>query len=598
MSKEEIHRRLASSVNKIKDYIVQCQSAPFLSQTVSTNDISYSYNALLTDTEKAHRQKRLEAFRNLAQFQKTPPRAYNAFLKNLYPANRGFSQLKASSFSRSEVIHSTLYKSYLNLPTPGAGHLKDRDLEEFMKQMFHSRVFVKPNVLSSSAFPIYNERYLLSQFADALQYRKEHLRKLWHIAKDMDEAKIPLTDYERRLMVFMTYYKDRPDILGLIDSFRAQLPNLSQEYALLKETKFPEFDWNTYRELATLDFDVVHTVEFKNTLLFCALRHANWLAEKDILSEFKKENYTRDTYKILLDNHAMFHRLSSFEGYLSALASDHLHLLDINLLNIIIRSLTFLNKGELAIDLASPFFECGAKDLRPQDTFLKLLTYSDKRKYSAYLNAHDKIQPEHQVRFYASEKTFLPLLSDFCSNGADFVDIMSLVYYIEMGWKLPLSSQVFKLLFNAFTTNSYGPENLEFVTTKLIEQHDRYYDTADSWVGERLNETSIPDKTRKYLYDILDTEVLKHHGTDEAVFLKISNGLVRAIFKAYRNTYKDDAEQIKRINEIETELEKQLMKANGQTPARTEDKLRPADLYSRDEATYLKKSSILELLDI
>lgn len=594
MKAKEIFPKLASAVDRIQEHILKTNNAKLITQVVSERDISI-LKAPVTETEAVQRIRSLEDFRKLPLYQKTSAQSYNAFIKSLFPARNGLSQLKPSQFVKSQVNHSTLYKRYSDLPSPGVGHLQSQDLEEFMAQMLQSRVFSKPNALSSSAVLTHSDGYLLKQYRNALEYRKEHLRKLWHITKDMEEAGIPLTDFERRQMVFMTFYRDRPDIIKTIQACKAQWGDKDSEHD--PDNDLPQFEWKTYRDLLALDPMTYANIDFHNTLLFCALRHKNWWAEESLIKRIGSDNFSRDTYKILLDNHAMLGRAEQFALHLDALSTKHLQLLDINLLNIIMRSLSALGYPELSERLTVPFVEHNGRRLSENESFLKLLTYSDKCKYSAYLRAYDRKCSSFPIRLCATERTFLPSLKYYCDSGTEFSRILSLLYHMEVGWQLPLSSVVFKLLFHAFTLKNYGPENLQTITMKLIEQHDRFYD-SDSWIKERINQTSIPKNASNTLLKILEDSVSKDHIAEDGALLKFSDGLVRVIFKAYYSTYKDNAEKIKQISAIENNLQAKVAEATSVTTLRLEDELQPSDLNQRSELAYLKKTSVLELLDI
>lgn len=595
MNPTEIYPKLVSAVDRILKFVSQNKNAKLITLGVSKTEL-FNYRLPLTEQEAAHRQRSLEAFRNLPLYRKTSAQSYNAFVKSLYPAQNGLSHLKPSLFSKSQVNHSTLYKRYSDLPSPGVGHLRSDDLEEFMAQMLNNRVFSKPNVLSSSTISTYNEGFVLKQYYKALAYRKEHLRKLWHITKDMEEAGIPLTDYERRQMVFMTFYRDRPDIIRQIRACKAHLSDKNPEHDL--DNDLPQFEWKTYSDLLALDPQTYANIDFFNTLLFCALRHENWKAEESLLKQIGIDNFTRDTYKILLDNYAMLGRKEQFVFYLDILSSKHPYLLDIKLLNIIIRSICFLGYPELSERLVVPFFEHGGKLLSEENSFLKLLTYTDRLEYSAYLKAYDQKHSSSPIKLCATERTFLPLLEHYCVTGADFSHILNLLFYIEVGWELPLSSVLFKLLFRAFSLNNYNPADLQIISAKLIEQHDKYYDFGDSWIKERINQTSIPPNASSTLLKILEDSVSKHAIREDGAMLKFSNGLTRLIFKAYYTAYKDDAVKTKKISAIESKLQNKLVEANALTILRLEDELQPGDLNQRSELTYLKKASVLELLDI
>lgn len=590
----EASQRLVSSVNRILGFLKKSRNAPLLLEIVSPLP-NLNLHSTLKDTEAQIRRRCLKDFQDLPLFRFTSPTVSNDLVRALYPAGTGLKQLKSAPITKSQVNHSVLYKCYTALPEPGVGHLQIDNFEEFMAQMFNNRVFSRPNLLSSSTFHLYDELFLLKQYTNAIQYRKDHLTKLFHITRDMEDANIPLSDYERRQMVYMMFYKDRPDILRNIESFRSHSPKRSIQPQL--DAIVPSFSWETYRELVKLNASSMNDIEYLNTLLFCALRHSNWKAEKDILSRIKSTEFSRDTFKILLDNHGMHRRHNSFETHLKALSQNHLHLLDSKLLDIILRSLVELGYADLCSVLISPFLMHDDKSLKTDDYFLKQLTYSDRKKYSAYLRGYDAMPDKLQMKIIPTMNTAAPLLCHYCASGAPFEDIMNLLYTIENEWGLPLSSLMFRYIFHAFTTLNYGCEELEFATMKLIEQHDQY-NASDSWIKERFNETSFPANANQVLLDIISSNTPKHHGANEGAFLKLSNGLMRLVFLAYQSVYRSDPKKRVKISRIEESLWIRLKMIESQSAAQFHDELQPADLYGREEKVYLKKVSLLELLDI
>lgn len=597
MSKLDLTHSLSEIVNSIAKYISNCKGKPLLLRVVSPSQISeYSH---LSVSEQTHRQKALSNFQQLPRLQKCSPSTYSSLLSSLYPTKHSLAELRAPATARSEVNHAALYRNYLNLPSPGVGHLRDADLEPFMSEMFRSRAFSKPNVLSSSSLLLYADKYLLKQFRRGIEYRSHHLNRLWQLSRDMEDAQIPVSDYERCQLIFMTFYRDRPDIrrhiLGLAS--QARLTDLGKTGIEIQES--PSFTWETYIDLVDLDPELANDIKYLNTLLFCALRHGNWRAEQHILSRIGADSFNRETYKILLDNHGMHRNYDSFERHLSALATKHIHLLDINLLNIIIRSLSVLGLHSLAIGLTSPFKEFEAVRLAPEERFLRQLTYANKRAYSSYLSARDQFAAKEHIFLYANEHTFRPILQHYCVDGGSIEEISELIELMEEQWNIQLSTQVFKLIFHAFTVGVHDPEALHVVVAKLLQQHDLYFDTHDAWIREKLNETSIPTNVIELLGGLIESKVPGDEITSDGVFLKLSNSLMRLIFKAYHSTYQNDPEKRKIIESIEVRLWNHLAQTAASTNmTRLKDEATPADLYSREELIFLKKSSLLELLDI
>lgn len=590
MTKETLLRQIFKAVSHLHSSICQRSNAPY---TVALPRQTRSTPSTLTEEELELRKQALLKFKTLHQSQKVDPLIYSTFLRSLHPLRTSLSTFSGTNLS-PYVNHHALYQSYTSLPVPGIGHMESSDMESFMHEMFSNRTLAKPNMLSSTNIKSLMARSVLRSFLNAQDKRQQYLNMLWQITSDLEAAKIPLSDHERRSMVFRTFYRERPDILAEVSQIAASASDEDAKLAssVISHLSKNIFDLGTYTEVRDSFGDELCT-ETWNVLLFTALRHQKTDVVATILEEFPSSMFDRATFKIIFENAAFLRDHVLFVKHLTYFCEDHLGLLDIKLLNIIIASLIKLGHIQAAKVLLDPFLTSSTKPLRREEHFLRLLSYADRRSYSSFLTSGSHAS----TKLHPTEMTFLPFLQHMGESGESFDLIVALLCTMQEVWQLPLSSQVFKVVFRAMATRQYSVADFHFMVGKLVELYDAINATQDSWVNQRLLDSALPENLTSFLSGILDSKTEERSYTDAAP-LKLSNTLTRVVFGAAHRSFHGNQAAQHQIQTIESDLEQSLAKAKSFARATFKNELEPLVLNERRELSYLKSMSLLKLLDL
>lgn len=464
-----------------------------------------------------------------------------------------------------------------------------------MREMVARRDFVKPNsLLPRSTWYSLNEQ-IIRDYQKAQEARKRHLSMVWRVMRDLEAAGIPISREEQKQMVFMTFYREREDIRQMVEQALHNIGKSASNYAELAKAVSradPPFDTTTFRQL-WLQFDCLDT-EMLNTFLKTALRHGNSEVAEELLLSLASPN--GDTFRILLDNFSMENDHRRFTETLGLLATSHTHLIDIQVLNSVIAALFrtgYSNEAVLLVNTLSPLSE----PLSASEQFLKLLTASDRLRYRDHIVALHKLPSTVPVKLYATEDTLLPLLSHMCHTGS-FDDIVKTLFTIEHVWGLPLTTRAFHTVFRLFR-GTHSEENLRFATAKLLTECDVNVDDNESWIREKLHHTELPSGVGTNLENILaeTPRTLAHIGG--ARFLKLSDRLVDTVLQAYEVTLHLKPELLLQIADTKAKYlqhmsaarERDVPLPKGQPPS-------AKDLFRRDQYMYIKKSLLIDLLDI
>lgn len=164
---------------------------------------------------------------------------------------------------------------------------------------------------------------------------------------------------------------------------------------------------------------------------------------------------------------------------------------------------------------------------------------------------------------------------------------------------LPLTSQMFKHIFRAFILHDYNFNDIQYMLSKLIDAHDLNSGARDTWVRQQIQDSSIPQDISRLLNELISEPQTPGFLTADNNFVKLSNILVRQVFLAYNRVLGRYPELIEKVQTIERDLNEDLANAKERHSARiARDNLEAVDLHEREELVYLKKTSLLKLLDI
>lgn len=578
-------------VQKLNEHIYKLQEGTYLLRLDLLPD-STSQQFLLSENEEKSRRASFEASTKLPYYQRVPKSVSDRFLKELYPQNNELSQFYTKFKSHNKINHSSLYESYCQLPQPGVAHMRYQDFEVFMKEFSEFRKWVRPNKLLLTNLHLLKKKSMLKLYLKALTVRREHLNALLHITQDMKMAGIPISNNERRCLIYKTFYRDRFDILHHVQTWPRD--NYHKRAVLNAINRLP-FDMDTFTNLRdsfgeSLDIDTL------NMFLFTALRHRDKEVSSAVLSAYVPGSYNRDTFKILIENLAFQHGNAYLE-YIDLLVTQYPFLIDIRLVNTIMSSLINRHQCEEAESVLAAVLGRGLPNLEPAEMFLKLLSYEDKKSYTQLLRKYDALPSKPFCILQPTPQTFLPFLKFHCEQRTGFSHILDLLLRAENIARLPLTTQMFKYAYQSFARTPCRAEELQYITGRLIEYHDINNMGQDSWSKEIINEGALPEKLVAFL------ETSRHetptYNVNGSKFLKLSSELMAVIFEAYKVCLDRQHELRNKVVIIEEDLNKLVAAAvvhnKLQQPV---GRNQPIALSKLDEITYMRKMSLLMLFDL
>lgn len=586
---------IAGSVARIRKHICNCESGNYITRRVTPTNIP---NAVSKEEARV-RESKLRRFRDLNP-QTVDLATYTRFVRALYPLSDNLGRFSTAESSRSMVNHTELLDAYHSLPKPGVAYIKPQDFETFMALAIDRRNFVKPNGLAPSSQHYFLSEQIINAYTQAVAARKQQLSDFWRITDDLNVAEVPVSKSEHRQLLFMAFYKDKPEILEMVE--RA-LENLSKSLDIYEdyfkklrnaqETPYLLETVNQVRKSLEKDMDT----DTLNMLLFSAFRHKDEKTKEAIIDELELMEPSRDTFRILFEGYSYENALRPFSLNLHLLSTTHMEMLDVKLLNTLIQSLVRLNLIEQAESLVETFDKSRFRPLTENEQFLKLLTIDDRQKYSQYWSAFEDLRENPAYSIYPTENTFFPLLSAYCSANTEFDKIAKILYQAEQIWGIPITSRTYKQIFHSFTKSDHSAEDLRFVTGKLITSHDSMYGATDLWLRNQMQLVELPGNVASVLLEFIESENNRFQ-PENACLVKLSDELVQAIYTAFLTVLRGQPESLERAGNSHAKFKKHLGKAREEYRRGITPKPSLADLGSRDEFTYIKKAFIIELLDI
>lgn len=498
------------------------------------------------------------------------------------------------------VNHSELLDAYNHLPRPGVAYIQGQDFEQFMAVILNRRDFVRPNGLSPTSKFYYLGEQMIQAYSSAQRSRKAHLVNFWKVARDMNDANVPVTRHEQRQLLYMTLYKERPDILEMVtdayEKLNKALDNYQKYADMFTSANSSEYSPSTmslFKELFKEEWDI----DTLNMFLFTAFRHGDDLTFTNQLQELKKLQPNRKTFLIVLEKYATSRDIALFSMWLQVLSTEYPHLVDINLFNTIVNSLVRMDLVEDAQNLVSVFSSNG-HPLQPPELFLKQLTIDDKETYNNYWKEYEESGSTDNLSLYPVEETFLPLISAYCNDvRVDFDAILGVLYQAEQIWSIPITTRMYKLLFRSFRGARNSVDNLKFITGKLIASHDLSYGQNEAWVKSQLLGIELPSNILGKLNLFIDEDypaIMPSQGC----FIKLSDELVDAVYRAFDYCLHNSPALQTMASKAYKEYQKRLTEARDKYRRGMEPGPTLLDLNARNEFVYIKKGFIIDLLDI
>lgn len=470
-----------------------------------------------------------------------------------------------------------------------------------MSVMLDRRDFVRPNSLSPTSKYYYLNEQMIQAFVSAQRSRKAHLASFWKVARDMNEANVPVTRHEQRQLLYMTLYKERPDILAMVtdayESLNKSLENYLTYADMYKSAISSEYSPSTlalFRDLFKDDWDI----DTLNMFLFTAFRHGDDATFKRFLHELKKLKPNKKTFLVILEKYASSGDVFLFSSWLQILATEYPHLVEIKLFNTIVKCLTLMDFVDQAQNLVSVFSPNKLHRLEPHELFLKQLTIDDREIYNNYWRAYEESRSVENISLYPTEETFLPLLSAYCNDlKVDFDTILGLLYQAELVWGIPITTRMYKLLFHSFRGSRHTVVELKFVTGKLVASHDVSYGNNEAWIKSQLLNIELPSNVMGVLSLVIGEDYVDTTPS-QGCFIKLSDELVHAVYMAFDNCLQNMPTEQALAAKAYKEYLARLAEARQEYRRSMEPDATLLDLNARDEFMYIKKGLIIDLLDI
>lgn len=617
------------------------------------------------------RSKRHDLLTLKNQQYRAPQVPYNNFLKALYPhRNRGSLDLisprdNTSNFTNNAIKyqlinHNLVYRYYCELPHPAPSYMKPNHLDDFLSRFLYRRDFIKPNLFSTSYTRSANVMY--GAFNDMLESRSEHVSMCTKILNDMRESGLPLSVQEQNQFIFMSFFKDRPDIIEKVENFIEELKETDDQnlYPLPHDN---HFDWNIY-QLIKQQFKTETTklnIDTYNTLLFIAIRHNRHDVVADILKNLGFDDIlnhekhimneqsvgaNRETLELLLDylSSKAFRELTGNQNSISAfskavnyLANSKHITLDVRTINKVTKCLTAMKNIEEAEFLVSklfidPLFEDTEKALleksSPELNLYKALTADDKQLYKRLLRLYDNLkqilslQNIHNVEPYKlmpNEGSFRPLIYSYCSPNNDKNSFQKSIYMLnvlENQYGLPITTRIFYAMFSKFIeinkSNSYNSsdwnlEALNHITIKLINAHDEYNGfNQDSIMINKLDKLVLPAQLKSFVSKTLDGKKHGHTPKGRGNFAKLSDSMIHQICRAYVSVLNNDRnltlsqrkEFTGTIELLRKDLLNDIKSIRDSHPSSMYKGIPRQKVFINDEISYLKKGFLIDLIDL
>ncbi|ODV76902.1 uncharacterized protein CANTADRAFT_27640 [Suhomyces tanzawaensis NRRL Y-17324] len=581
-----------------------------------------------------------------------PSASYNQFARQLYPLSRAASLPLNVDHSRktidyphnlrkyAAVNHARLYKAYLELPSPFA-QMTASDFEAFLDKFLHHKSnFVRPNIISESGIAGRPARIVSNAFEAMVSKRADYVKMVSRILNDMRANEIPLTLREQNQLIFLSFYKDKPEILTAIDE--AMVPLSIDEVLSFHDAKlsaYAVFDWDVYL-LIKLSFKFL-PVDTYNILLFHAIRHDRPEIVADILKDLNLAHlsdptlerttpvFNSTTLRYLIDYFSAQKSPTALARSIDEVVNCNFPV-DITLVNSIIKGLCNCNSPELAESLVNQLFIDGKASSTPEDeesVLYKLLTPEDRHVYNAMVRILENIGPITgesipQYSLIPTEGSFRPIIRAICSpdSGQTYHKLLTLIDHMEHAHKLPITTRTVRSIMDKFTndtSNQWTLQNLIEITSKIISVHDYTYNiTRDTLVFSRedrphLFERELSPKLQNFVkLHWKETKPLKLP-IDRGTFLKLSDDVTNKIYQAFFATLnrqirmEHQPNEIERLNKLvqsvqiqKASLQQELENTrNGKSGPHNLESARQ-DIYNNDELNYIKKGYLIDLIDI
>lgn len=579
---------------------------------------------------------------------------YRNFIKQLYPLKSLHSTNNKSEYfdfvnnskKYLSINHEELYKQYLDLPHPAPRFLTFDDLQNFINKF----LLLKPHYSNRNVIEanIFKNDYQSAINSLNLEIEK---RQIYHdmcgkIINDLKLANLPITQPEQIRLIYLSFFKDRQDLLKNFNPRQLKLLN------------YPQFNWGNYQMLIKLFGD--NRRDLLSVLLLLATRHDQFDIIQDILPKVnlgcildpgQSTNTNANTSLKLTDNslrHLIYYFTwyidrPNFDTYLARTIdyiTNNIPVLTTDIVNSISQTLIelgYIKQAEKLFELA--FFQ-DPKPTPPEYENSESISYKRLTTEDSIINQEwqfiytklKSITDDNTIihKLIPVELTFLNLIEGYCKFG-NFDQIKQLINIMDNIAKQPLSTRIYIRIFKAFINNSSNGTNqqlendwtlddLSNILTRLINDIDTIDETTTtttsntSIVKQLLNEGSL--NFNKYEQEIINRKsnsdiYLEYQNNGGLKLLRISNYLLEVIFisletkihQVFKPTQSKDTEQTK--NQYQSAIQNlKILKTNWLNMLEQDVKKRNnsnsinSSYYYSDQLSYINKAVLFEIFSI
>ncbi|KAK6463828.1 hypothetical protein DFJ63DRAFT_138318 [Scheffersomyces coipomensis] len=574
------------------------------------------------------------------------------------------------------INHKQLFHSLHDLPSPQPFYLKDNELNDFIERfLFNKRNFKKVNTISEinlDIFLSYNNDstnhyigFAEKKWVEMFKERLEYVRMITKLLNDLKNWGIPININEENKLISYIFYKDPSSLIDKYQQLTSHnsnsnsnlITNLNSNTRTIENDtlEYQDFNLNIYHSLKQ---SILNNSEFRfddknidlhintyNTFLFLAIRHDKLDIVEEIIKDLQLTFILNDPtsqYPKSIDNKTLVLLLnyfgdvkyqSYFENILDYIINqDRSIIMDIKLINTIMKSLIMLNRLDLSEQLLSQLFlnnvnkqpkEIDSELEQDEDTYQYQLTNEDKTTYKKLLLIFKNLKrltndQEIQFNIKPIEKTFSNLIEQYCSDkevNNSFNKVRYLLSIMETYYQLPTSTKLFKIIFKKFKSTTVGTTNNEewkdlqelinFII-KLINLHDYGFNiTQDTSIFSsdlkysKLNKIALSPQLKHFINNHLEipNNTLSNLSYSNGNFIKLPNILIDLIYNAIIVNLSHNAAQnsglIEKIHSQKLQLDQKLNSINWSHYS-NESK----QLHKIDEIAYVKKGFLIDLVDI
>ncbi|KGT71348.1 hypothetical protein MEK_00891 [Candida albicans 12C] len=579
---------------------------------------------------------------------------YRNFIKQLYPLKSLHSTNNKSEYfdfvnnskKYLSISHEELYKRYLDLPHPAPRFLTFDDLQNFIYKFVLSKPhYSNRNVIEAN---IFKNDYQSAINSLNLEIEK---RQIYHdmcgkIINDLKLANLPITQPEQIRLIYLSFFKDRQDLLKNFNPRQLKLLN------------YPQFNWGNYQMLIKSFGD--NRRDLLSVLLLLATRHDQFDIIQDILPKVnlgcildpgQSTNTNANTSLKLTDNslrHLVYYFTwyidrPNFDTYLARTIdyiTNNIPVLTTDIVNSISQTLIelgYIKQAEKLFELA--FFQ-DPKPTPPEYENSESISYKRLTTEDSIINQEwqfiytklKSITNDNTIihKLIPVELTFLNLIEGYCKFG-NFDQIKQLINIMDNIAKQPLSTRIYIRIFKAFINNSSNGTNqqlendwtlddLSSILTRLINDIDTIDEATTtttsntSMVKQLLNEGSL--NFNKYEQEIINRKsnsdiYLEYQNNGGLKLLRISNYLLEVIFisletkihQVFKSIQSNDTEQTQ--NQYQSAIQNlKILKTNWLSMLEQDVKKRNnsnsinSSYYYSDQLSYINKAVLFEIFSI